>query len=191
MSLSSCSGLGGKDEILLEEESIARSGSPVDKTLADFQHQESDITRGESGQLVGGKRSQFDGKRSVAFGGGVGTASYAKPVYNAPGWSGDTSRKRKTYAGPTDGSRHHTSSRFSGSTAAASGSRSRYAGASAATGNYRTSRATETAQASVSKPRDAKTHYRRNVYPQPTIFTQDEYTRMTIEQTRNILGRSD
>lgn len=150
-----------------------------------------DVERGEDGTFKGGKRSQFEGKKNVSFGGGLGTASYRKKEYNGKRWSGNTAAQTNMYGGNTDGSRFQTSSRFQGTSAAHSGRRSRFDGSSAATSRFKTGSANEASRRSIEKPSDAKTDFRRRVYPEPPIMTEEEYRKMTVEQTRSILGRDD
>ena len=154
--------------------------------------QNSDIQRDENGNFKGGKRSRYDGLMNNSFGGGVTRAPYrGNTVYQAPRWNGAASGRPQPYSGSTDGSRFHTSSRFQSTRAPQGSQRSPYEGATARTSTYRTGRAPEHAATRLEKPADAWTQFRRRVYPEPTIIPEADYNRLTVEQTRSILGRTD
>jgi hypothetical protein len=148
-----------------------------------------DIARDESGTFVGGKRSQYDGQRNIAFGGGVGTAKYRTNEYKSSAWSGNTKARTSSYANNTDASRYQVSSRYEGSRAHQNAARSRFDGTQARTSSYKTGKANENAGERLAKPSDSLTDVRRRVYPQPDIMSKEDYDRLTVEQTRSILGR--
>lgn len=157
-----------------------------------FAFSKSDIKRDEQGNLVGGKRSQYEGRESVAFGGGVGTASYqGNEAFRARQWSGNREAGRGSYSGDTDGSRFQRSSRFRGTSASQLAQRSRFEGAPARTSTYQAGNAREDAGKPLDRPGNAYTDYRRRVFSQPQIMGREDYERMTVEQTRSILGRDE
>lgn len=154
-------------------------------------NKDKDIEFDEHGNFSGGKRSQFEGRKNVAFGGGIGTASYGTKNYSTKGWSGNTAAGKKMYEGSTDGSRFQTASQFQGTSATQMAQRSRFEGSNAPTSRYKTRKANETTRAAVEKPTDGWTDFRRRVYPKPLIMSEADYKEMTVEQTRSILGRDD
>lgn len=169
---------------------LALSEGAGAKALEDrYGFQKGDIKRDENGNFVGGKRSQFDGKRHITHEGGIGTASYRKSAYQAPQWTGKTEARTWDYQGNTDGSRFQTQSRFQDTSARQSGQSSRFHGQAAATSTYQTDAAAANAARRLDKPSDAHTEYRRRVNPDPLIISKEDYDRLTIEQTRSILGR--
>jgi len=189
-----CSGTGGKQtgEQLPEERVIALSeGARAGALERKDAYSKEDVQLNEDGTFGGGKRSRFEGQRFVAYGGGVGKASYSKPRYAAGTWDGRETVAKPRFQSPRDTVRFRTASRYEGAVAGVAEQQSRYEGRSASPPRYHAGRAVEHARPDLDKPPDARTRLRREVYPETPIFSQDEYSRMTIEQTRDILGRDD
>ena len=139
-----------------------------------------------------GKRSQFEGSRNITFAGGVSGGDYRKSVYNAPAWNGNLNARSSGYAGRTDGSRFQKKSKFQGTSASQMARTSRFEGTAArGVSNYRTGNATEASGRQLEKPTDGWTDFRRRVYPEPLIMSKQDFDRLTVEQTRSILGRDD
>lgn len=175
-----------QDRILALSEAAGEHA--LDERYAKFMD---DIKLDEGGTFAGGKRSQYDGKKNLGFGGGVGTASYQRSRYHVPEWTGRAEARTGTYSGNTDGSRYHATSRFQGTSATQTAQRSRFDREQARRSTYKTNRASESTTKPVGKPTDALTDFRRRDYPEPHIMSQADYDRMTVEQTRSILGRDD
>ena len=174
------------------KKTLALHPSQGEAALMDrYAMKKADMERDEKGMFKAAKRSQFDGQKALAFGGGVGTASYRKKTFNTQGWSGNTTARTKSYGENTDGSRFQTASRFQGASAAQDGSRSRFDGSKARTSKYETGRAPEAGSKRLDKPTDSLTDFKRRVYPEPQIMTEAEYRALTVDQTRSILGRDD
>ena len=114
---------GGRQVVALTE------GAGASALEERFAYSKEDIQRSEDGTITGGKRSRFENRRFVAFGGGVGKAGYPKPTYETPTWSGTRSISPQTYRGVPDASRFQTASRYDGATAAAAGRTARASGA--------------------------------------------------------------
>ncbi|MFP6867161.1 MAG: hypothetical protein VCA35_14560 [Roseibacillus sp.] len=151
------------------------------------------LKKDNRGNFVGAVRSQYEGRRSVAFGGGVGTAtdSYKTNRYSAPGWKGITRANTKVYGGNTDGSRFQTPSQFRGTSASQTAQHSRFQGTTARTNNYPAGTAHENSSQRLAKPTDAWTDFRRRVFPQPSRMRKAEHDRLTVDETRSILGREE
>jgi hypothetical protein len=149
------------------------------------------LQRDDKGNFVGAVRSEYDGQKNVAFGGGVGKSSYKTKGYASPTWTGNKPANTSTFTGITDGSRFQVPSRFQGTSASQMAQRSRFEGTAAQTSNYRTGKAPEQNAKRLDKPSDAWTDFRRKVYPQPPVMSKADYDKLTVDQTRSILGRED
>lgn len=156
-----------------------------------FTIQKGDIEQDEHGALTGNKRSPYEGKRQVQFGGEWQGKSYEKKQYEKSSWWGSKKKDVKTYAGGEDASRFRKDSRYASQSARQEGKRSGYDGQSARGGNYRTTSARESVVSGVSRPSDAKVDWRRDAYPKPRIMGYKDYQKHSIEQTRSLLGRDD
>ena len=164
-------------------------GSGYNALVDRFAFDPKSLKRDEKGNFVGAVRSQYDGQRNIAFGGDVGKTVYGKKQYNSPTWTGNKQAPTQSFSGPTDGSRFQTTSQFQGTSASQTAQRSRFQGTTARTSNYRTGQAGEGNARPVDKPTDAWTDFRRAVYPQPPKMSRAEYEKLTVEETRSILGR--
>lgn len=150
----------------------------------------SDLKKDEKGNFVGAVRSQYDGKANIAFGGGIGKTQYKAKNYRAKQWNnGNLQAQAAKYAGALDGSRFQVPSQYSGLTARQSARGSTFNGQAARTGNYSTGKARENAGQRLAKPTDAWTDFRREVYPEPPVMSKADYDRLTVEQSRSLLGR--
>jgi len=137
-----------------------------------------------------GKRSQFDAKKNIAFAGGFESSAFkGNKAYSVPQWKGTTAARKSSYPSQVDGNRFRKPSRFQGASASQAGQRSRFQGTTARTSRYKAGRAGEDAGKRLAKPTDAWTDFRRKVYPEPLIMSKEDYDRMTVEETRSILGR--
>lgn len=148
-----------------------------------------DLQKDEKGNFVGAVRSQYDGKNNIAFGGSIGKAQYNAKNYRAKQWNGNLRAQAAKYAGALDGSRYKVPSRYSGLAARQSAQGSAFNGQAARTGSYSTGAARESVGQRLAKPTDAYTNFRREVYPEPPMMSKAEYDRLTVEQSRSLLGR--
>lgn len=153
--------------------------------------QKGDVEYTEEGGVTGGRRSQYEGKKQVQFGGDWNNESYAKKEYEKKSWWGGKKVEKKSYSDGADGSRFQTASAYGSKDANQAGQRSNYDGAKARTATYRTDAANESGLAGVSKPSNPQSDFRRGVYPKPRIVGYKDYQEKTIEQTRSLLGRDD
>lgn len=156
-----------------------------------FAMQKGDVTYGEDGSIKGGQRSQFEGRRSVAFGGDWGDKSYGKKQYGKAAWGGgDREMAGKSFDKGRDG-QFRFASLFGGKKSAQAGQRSAYDGKNRVKETVRTGAAREASGSSLAKPADAKAAWRRSVYPQPRIESLADAQRKNVEETRSLLGRDD
>ena len=151
------------------------------------------LKKDKKGNFIGPVRSQYEGKRDISFGGGVGKAVYRAGNYQSPEWKGKGhgQARTKSYPGKTDGSRFQTPSRFQVTSPSHLARKSRFHGRRAGTGVYKAGGARERDTSPVDKPSDGYTDFRRRVFPEPLIISDDEYNRRSVEQMRNVLGRDD
>ena len=159
--------------------------------IDDFQYDKSDVQLGEKGSategmIVGGRRSQFEGRRQVAFGGEFDKKTYSARSYQAPKWTGGKSYQTSKYTGSTDGSRFQSSSRFNAQSAREGSQQSGLAGRTVDTGGYDTGGAYAGQGDSVDR---VESRYGSERYPSPRIIPYRKYQQMTIEETNRILGR--
>ncbi|NNM29689.1 MAG: hypothetical protein HKO57_09205, partial [Akkermansiaceae bacterium] len=120
------------------------AASGIDRyMLADGDIRYGEAGSSQEGQLVGGKRSQFEGRRQTAFGGEVTAAALQKKNYAAAGWTGSKEATTKSYAGRTDGDRFRWSSLFGKRKAREAAGESTHGSKGFATSGYRTATAAE------------------------------------------------
>jgi hypothetical protein len=147
------------------------------------------LQKDNKGNFVGAVRSPYEGRSNVSFGGGVGTASYQTNRYQSPTWKGNTRAASKVYAGNTNGSQFKVPSQFQGTSAGHLAKQSRFQGTVVPTTNYKAGDARESSAQPLDKPSDGWTDFRRRVFPQPTKMSKADYDRLTVEESRGILGR--
>ena len=147
------------------------------------------VTYGEDGTVTGGQRSQFEGKKQVAFGGQWDGKNYENKRYEKTWWGGKREKVAKQYEGNVDGSRFQAESLMMGKSASLDGKRSRYAGQDAPTAVYDVGSPREAGRGSVSRPTNVHTDWRRSVFPQPRITGYKQYQEREVEETRRLLGR--
>ena len=155
-----------------------------------FAMQKGDVEYGEDGSLKGGKRSEYEGKRNVAFGGNWGGKSYGKQQYDKAAFSGNRQWTAQSF-NKGEAGKFRSNSSFGGQRSVQANQRSNYDGKNRVTSTLGTGVATEASRASLSKPVDAKAAWRRSVYPQPRIETLADAQRRNVEETRSLLGRTD
>ena len=155
-----------------------------------FAMQKGDVSYAEDGTVRGGKRSQYEGKRNVAFGGEWGAQSYGRSEYEKTAWGGSREREKKSFDKGEEG-RFRFASLFGGKKSAQAGQKSSYDGRAREKETVKTGGAYEGSRTSIARPQDAKAAWRRSVYPQPRIETLADVQRMNVEETRSLLGRDD
>ncbi len=149
------------------------------------------LKKDKQGNFIGPVRSQYEGKRNVSFGGGVGKAVYQAGNYQSPRWKGRRQARTTSYQGKTDGAHFKTPSRFQVTSPSHLARKSRFQGRTLEAGAYKVSGAPESKVGPVDKPTDGHTDFRRRVFPDPPIISDEEYNRRSVEQMRDVLGRGD
>lgn len=179
------SGGGGvEDEAAVTEEE--RKG--FDKYLIDTKNPEV-VSYGEGGAVTGGKRSHYEGKNQIAYGGEWDGKRYEKQEYEKTWWGGKKKKPMKAYAGNQDGSRFQVESLMMGKTANQAGKRSTFDGRGIASTKYTTGNARETGVNDIARTSDARTDWRRDAFPRPRIRGYKQQQQLEIEETRRLLGR--
>lgn len=198
---SSCSGTGGVDPANTtstvktrnrDKQVIALGEAEGFNALEErFAFDSRSLKKDKEGKFIGPVRSQYEGKRDISFGGGLGKAVYRAGNYQSPEWKGHRQARTRSYPGKTDGSRFQTPSRVQVTSPSHLARKSRFHGRRAGTGTYKAGGARESNAGPVDKPSDGYTDFRRRVFPEPLIISDDEYNRRSVEQMRNVLGRDD
>jgi hypothetical protein len=138
------------------------------------------------------RRSSFESQgESPYFQGGNSNQGkeYRTGDYARKSWWGNKDYGRSSYQGDTDANHLRQASRLDGQGALESGRTARGGGESYQTGGYRTGDARESSASRLDKPSDAETDVRRRVYQQPEIIDWSEQRKLSLEQSRGILGR--
>ncbi|MBB80251.1 MAG: hypothetical protein CMN02_04490 [Roseibacillus sp.] len=149
------------------------------------------LKRDERGNFTGPVRSQYDSKRNVFFGGGVGKSVYSAGNYESTKWKNSRKLQMESYRRNGHQSRFQEKPGVQITSPAHLARKSRFDNQRMKTGPFATAGAREGAEALVDKPSNIRTDLRREVFPEPTIISDDEYNRRSVEQTRNLLGRDE
>ncbi len=174
------------------KEDASRPAPATHKSMTERLNEGGGYKQTEDGSWVpkSDKRSSFDSQReSPYFKGKVDketykTGDYAKKTW----WGGDKDFARKSYGGNTDGSRFQKA-------AMQDGSRSRSDGQTAnLPGPFKTNtldrkNARESRASSISRPADAAVQSQRDDYKAPSVIDWREQRRLSMDQSRGILGR--
>lgn len=156
-----------------------------------FAMQKGDVNYSEDGTVSGGRRSQYEGKKQLAFGGEWTGQSYGKKEYGKTSWNGSSDRATKSYDKGDGDSRFRSTSWLGGKASTQDGKRSNYDGRKKVTESVGTGAAYEESRSTIARPQDAKASWRRSVYPQPRIETLSDVQKKNVEETRSLLGRDD
>ena len=138
------------------------------------------------------RRSSFESQgESPYFKGGNSNQGkeYRTGDYARRSWWGNKDYKSGSYQGNTDANRFRQTSRLDGQGAPEAGRAAHGGDASYRTGGYRTGGARESSARRLDKPSDAETDVRRRVYQPPEIIDWSEQRKLSLEQSRGILGR--
>ena len=149
------------------------------------------LKRDKQGNFTGPVRSQYDKKRNVSFGGGVGKSVYRAGNYESAKWEQSRKLQVDSYRRSDDQSRFRETPGVQITSPAHLARKSRFDSQRTKTGSFGTAGAREGTGAPLDKPTDSRTDFRREVFPEPTIISDDEYNRRSVEQTRNLLGRDE
>lgn len=135
------------------------------------------------------RRSSFESQReSPYFKGDYRKKDYQTGQYARKSWWGNKDYGRQAYQGKTDGSRFQQSSRLQDQGAREAGTAARTPDPYQ-TSTYTTGTAREAGADSLARPSDAETDARRDVFVQPEIIDWREQRRLSVQESRSILGR--
>lgn len=141
--------------------------------------------------LKNAKRSSFeDVGQDPNFSG----KNYSKKAYKTTEYGkqqsfwGSKEYDRKSYTGNTDGSRFQKDSRLQGQSAREAANNKNFK-EDYKTGAYATGDAREAGKSNLAKPSNALIDNRQEVFDQPDIIGYREQRKMTLEQSKGILGR--
>lgn len=136
------------------------------------------------------KRSQFDGRSEYLGNRDFKGKDYTAKDYRKQRWGGNKDFRGGEYGGNTDGSRFQHSPEFVQQQARAQGQVAGLSGQQYGTNAYAVNGAREGAGAKrLARPSDAKVDSRRGVFKQPVVIDKADYSKMSIEESKRLLGR--
>ena len=112
---------------------------------------------------------------------------YKTGDYTKKSWWGNKNYDSKSYAGNTDGSRFQKASALDGKGAREAGSNAKIPDPYK-TGTYATGDAREAGKNSIAKPSNDGIENRREVYEAPEIMDWKEQRKLSMDQSKGILG---
>jgi hypothetical protein len=135
------------------------------------------------------RRSPFESQGSSPnFQGAYQKKDYQTATIDRKSWWGKSERPRDSYQGNTDASGLKTTSRLQGQGASEAGGAARLPG-NYRTGTFATNSSRETGGKRHDRPSDAETDIRRRVFNPPSVVDWREQRKLSMEQSRGILGR--
>lgn len=123
------------------------------------------------------------------FNGEIAKRDFAAKDYTKKAFWGSKEYAAKVYGGDTDGSRFQKGSRFNAQGARENMQSSSESGARYRTAQKQTGAARESREAGIARTSDAETDARRRSYKQPEITDWKNQRGLTVDDTRNLLGR--
>lgn len=161
-------------------------GTGMDKFQSDVQ-----FVKKKDGSVVPNKdlRSDFDGKQTNFGNLDFQGKEFTKKEYRNQRWAGKKQFSTKQYAGNTDASKFHHSPHFVQQQAKIQNQYVRDGEKQYGVESIAREGASEETKESLQYSEDSETNIRRKVYKQPLIMSKDEYSDMTVEQTKSMLGR--
>jgi hypothetical protein len=166
------------------------SASGIDKyMLAEGDIRYGDAGTDQEGLIVGGKRSQYEGRKQAAFGGEISAGEYGRKDYRASDWEGTKKARSQSYTDTKDGKRFQFSSLFGSRQANETSKGAAYDSGVVNTARYGAGAAVEAGGRRLDKPSDARTDFRREVFPEPPKRSLREHQEMTVDETNSLLGR--
>jgi hypothetical protein len=173
------------------KDSGSSNASAAYKPLSQRLEENNGYTQDSAGNWVPrkDKRSSYDTQAaSPYFKGEYNKQAYKSGEYAKKSWWGNKDYNPRSYAGKTDGSRFRNAARQQGQDAREAGGAAELPG-TYQTGRHATSTAREAGTDRLSKPSDAETDLRREVFPQPAMIDWRAQRSLTLDQSRGILGR--
>lgn len=167
------------------------TAAPAHTSLSDRLNQSSGFKQDASGNWVptNTKRSSFDGNAQTYDSKKTyKKESYKTGDYAKKSWWGSKEYQRQSYTGNTNGSRFQTTSQLQGQGAREATTTAKIPD-SYQTENYQTSSAREAGNPAIAKPTNAAIDNRQKVFLHPEIIDWREQRRLSMEESKGILGR--
>lgn len=142
-----------------------------------------------SAKIVSDNRSGYEGRQAEGFGKSVANKRFATSEQTKRPWWGKKDYGRKGWDGGKEAPDAGRKSWFGSQRAKEGGQMAQAGGKSYRTGQYGTGPAREAGTERLGHPEDAQTRNRRDSSPDPKIIGWEEQRKMSMEQTRGILGR--
>lgn len=159
----------------------------MEKKYADYKN---DVVLDKDGRIgKDSKRSSFENKQLTTIGGDIGNKQFAASQYTKKNWQGSKDFGRSQYMGKSE-SRWDDEEWFLQKQANETGS-TFDPGKSYATSSYGTGSATEQGGYRMSRPNDVRTDIRREVFQQPLKMDNEDYEKMSLNDSKRLLGRDE
>ncbi len=142
-----------------------------------------------STKIVSARRSRFEGRQVDGYGKAIAKKRFDTHERSKRPWWGKKDYGRKSWTGNKEAADAGRKSWFGSRRAKEGGKMARAAGKSYETGPYGTGAASEAGTKRLGHGEDALTKNRRETSPDPRIIGWEEQRKMSMEQTRGILGR--
>ena len=153
--------------------------------FADFSK---DIVLDKNGRVMkDSKRSSLEGRQFTNIGGDYGSKKFAASRYSKSEWAGSKNFDPGKFNSTKN--RWDDQEWFVKQHAQEAGLTARNQGEAYSTAGYKTANAREQGGERFQKSSNVQTDIRRRVFKGPDIIQKGEYERMTIEESKNILGR--
>lgn len=190
LGLSACS--SSTTEVTVTEVTEAQPRGERDlKQSNPFEWSQDDVSRGDDGNFSGGKRSTYDKRKISSYGKDRKAPDFFSREYHSTAWNGSKDYSSGSYRIAKKPTKTGKRSWFGGKKSSHSGTTANEGSQSYSTGNYRTSAARESGSAArTGTGAGGYVESRRAVKRKPLlIIGQDEYRKMSVDQTRSLLGR--
>ena len=172
-------------------DSATTKNTPSFKPFSQRLNEKNGYTQDADGnwKAQGDKRSSFEKQGSSPyFQETYQKNTYKTGEYATKSWWGNKDYGRKNYDGNTDGSRFMTASALDSKTAQESSTVSKLPD-NYPTEKFATNSARESRLQKISKPSDAETDIRRDVYQQPEVIDWRQQRTLSLDQSKGLLGR--
>ena len=121
------------------------------------------------------------------IGGAIGNKEFAATRYSKKNWQGTKNFDREKFS--KSNSRWEGQEWFLRKQAQEAGTAARGQGQAFTTSNYQTSGAREQSRGQLSRPSDLKTEIRQRNSPKPLIMGNEDYEKLSINDSKRLLGR--
>ncbi|MDQ8188829.1 hypothetical protein [Roseibacillus persicicus] len=159
----------------------------MEKKYADYKN---DVVLDKDGRVgKDSKRSNFEGKQLTTIGGGWAGKEYAASRYAKKSWQGTKGFDRSQFSGKS--SNRWDDQEWFLQKQAQEASSSFENGKAYATSNYRTGSASEQSGYRMSKSNNVQTDIRREVFQQPLKMDNEDYEKMSLNDSKRLLGRDE